>query len=501
MAETKRHGKIQEPMNPLVSKTILLADLDVELPRIYQVYLDINKAHVLMLAKQGIIPTENAKKILACTQEMAAMGEKPTFEFDPNLEEIYFNMEKYLVDHVGLDAGGMQHTARSRNDLGATAVRMKTRKDYLAFGKEFNKMRRAILALARKNVQTVMSGYTHLQPSEPITFAHYCSAILNGLNRDFVRYKTVWSSVNNNPLGAGSMGSTTFPIDREYTTKLLGFDTVMNNSIDCVASVDFAMEIPAVLAIMASTIGRMCTDFYHWVSPEFGYIEIGDSVASCSSIMPQKKNPITLEWLRTQAALIESQFVGAWSAIKNSPYTLTMDTFTGTPSYLLPVFTQMTLLVQIMAITVETIKTKPERMIEDANGNFCTATELANSIVRKDGMSFRAAHDIVANVVGYMDQHKKKADEIDASVVNAIAVEHFGKPTSLTDEDVRNALDPKRVALLKKVVGGPAPEEVTRQLDLIEKTIDADDAFIDELAAKQKAAKDALEKAVNDFIA
>ncbi|HAW45618.1 MAG TPA: hypothetical protein DCW60_04625 [Sutterella sp.] len=178
-----------------------------------------------------------------------------------------------------------------------------------------------------------------------------------------------------------------------------------------------------------------------------------------------------------------------------------MDTFSGTPGCLLPTFTNMTLLSQIMAITVDTIKTKPERMLEDANGNFCTVTELANTIVRKDGVSFRYAHEIVANVVGYMDQHKKKANEIDAATVNAIALEHFGKATGLTDEDVKDALDPRRVALLKKALGGPAPEEVTRQLDLIEKTIDADDAFLDDLTASQKAAKDALEKAVNDFIA
>ena len=238
-----------------------------------------------MLCKQHIISEEVGKQILKATDEIQQNRILP--DFSENIEDLYTNLEGRLIKMVGMEVGGQQHTARSRNDLGATVVRMDTRKYYLQLAGMFNKMRKTILALARDNYDAVFSGYTHMQPSEPVSFAHYLSAVLAGLARDYKRYANVWDSLNLCPLGGCSMGSTSYNIDRNYTAKLLGFNGPIQNSIDCVASRDYVLETVVTLAMASDTMSRLAFDLYIWSTPEFGYIEVDDSCAVCSSIMPR----------------------------------------------------------------------------------------------------------------------------------------------------------------------------------------------------------------------
>ena len=180
-----RRGKIQGAPAREVVRWIIRPAIESDLDHAYACYLDVNKAHVLMLAHQGIIEKNVAKAILKVTQEMAAMGDQPTFAIDPSREDTYFNLEHYLIERTGLEVGGQQHTARSRNDLGATVTRLYTRRYYLKICELFNAMRQTIMDVAARNTDAVMAGYTHLQPSEPITFAHYCSGVLSALERDY----------------------------------------------------------------------------------------------------------------------------------------------------------------------------------------------------------------------------------------------------------------------------------------------------------------------------
>lgn len=272
MAEKIHRGKIKTPPDPLVVKYLIAPGIKSDIKYRYQAFLDCNKAHVLMLAKQKIVTKEVAAAILRCNNELAAMGDGPTFEVDPGREDFYFNIEAYLIEHVGIEIGGQQHTARSRNDLYATCARLGVRKAYFEICHIYNRMRQAILDVAAKNTDAVFAGYTHMQPSEPITFAHYCSAILNAMQRDYRRIAHCYEALNICPLGGGSMGSTTWDIDRNYTAKLLGFDAPVDNSIDCVASRDFTTDILAVLSLSANTLSRFCQDLYVWATPDYGYI-------------------------------------------------------------------------------------------------------------------------------------------------------------------------------------------------------------------------------------
>lgn len=326
MANAIERGRLKEAPDQNVSDIMVAPTLtQEEIERSFQIYVDINKAHVLMLAKQGIISHEVAAKILDIANEMSAMGTHPTFKITPELEEMYFNLENYLIQQVGMEIGGQQHTARSRNDLHATVDRMVTRNAILIICKQINKLRRTLIELARKNEDAVMSGYTHLQPSEPITFAHYLSAISAAIARDYSRIASTWSFTNLNPLGGGSMGSTTWNIDREYTAKLLGFDGVIQNSLDCVCSRDYLLDLLSNFSLLAGTFARLTQDIRIWATPDYGYVEVADKVAVCSSIMPQKKNPWTFESSASMCARVKGYADAAWITYKGVPYAFTME--------------------------------------------------------------------------------------------------------------------------------------------------------------------------------
>lgn len=297
------------------------------------------------------------------------------------------------------------------------------------------------------------------------------------------------------------MGSTTWDIDRNYTAHLLGFDAPVDNSIDCVASRDFATDILSALSIAANTLSRFCQDLYVWASPDFGYIEVSDSCAVCSSIMPQKKNPWVLEHIKAKAAHVEGCYMSALNVMKNVIYSHCEDMCGESANYLFPGIEEFKVMCELMEVSIKGITVKKEHMLEKARSNFCTVTELANYLVRHDKISFRMAHDIVAGVVAYMTEHNKNADEIGTAEVNPIFEKLFGRKTSMTDEEVRAALDPVKIAYAKKCIGGTAPEEVDRQLDNRQAGLDRDNKELAERVARVAAAKAELEAAVDQMTA
>lgn len=496
-----QRGKMKKaPAKELVDYLIRPA-IATDLERSYQTLLDINKAHVLMLAKQGIIAKDVAKQILQVTQDIAGMQAHPEFEIIPDVEDLYFNFERYLIKRTSLEIGGQQHTARSRNDMFATEIRYDTRRYFLTLCEHFNNLRRSFLKIARENTDAVMSGYTHLQPSEPITLAHYCSAILNAMARDYERMSHVWSTVNQCPLGGGSMGSTTFDIDRHYTAKLLGFDKPLENSLDCVAGRDFTLELAAAMATAGLTFSRIAMDLTLWATPEYGYIELDDSVSGCSSIMPQKKNPIALEHVRAKSGHLEAFYVSLCTGMKNVPYMHCRDISTESVRYFWTAMTEFLQDADLLNASLREMKVHKEHMVESARRNFCTVTELANYLVRIDKISFREAHEIVADVVGYLNEKHLMADQITLDELNMFCQKLFNFTSKITADDLKAALDPVKNAQSKTCWGGTAEAEVTRQLDVIEAQLEKDEAERKVRLAQIDQAKADLEKAVEDFIA
>lgn len=489
---TERRGKIKTPPCQEVIENIIAPNLADALQRNFQAYVAINRAHVLMLEKTAILKAKDAAAILAVNEKMAEMGDKPSFPIDPKKEDLYFNMEHFLIDHVGMHIGGQQHTARSRNDMTSTVTRLVARKNYFQLCAELIKFRKVLLQLAEDNLDAIMAGYTHLQPSEPISFGHYCSAILSSFQRDYRRFSASYDGLNMCPLGGTSMGSSTWNIDREFTSELLGFDTPVNNSIDCVASRDYALELLSNMAICGNSLCRICNDFYVWATPDYGYVEVDDSVAVCSSIMPQKKNPWTLEFIKGKTGSLEGALVSALSTLRSAPFTYCLDVSGVAMGNLWNAFSQMNSALELGCATFRSLKVNKQRMLNTAKGNYCTVTELANTLVRKDKISFREAHKIVALVVDWMLSNRKRADEITSKEVNKFAQEILGTPLTATDEEISQALDPQKNVNSKSILGGTSPEEVLRQLSLIRKQIEDDES---QLLARKVKVRAAFEKA------
>ncbi len=494
-------GRIKKPIAPEVVKYISdpVAKSDYETS--YFTYLTVNRAHVLMLEKQGIISKDVCKKILKATREIEANPIAPDFSKDSGIEDLYTTLERRLIKMVGLDVGGQQHTARSRNDLGATVLRMDTRDYYLVLCDFFNKFRETAIAVARANIDAVLSGYTHMQPSEPITFGHYLSAVLTGLERDFHRFAACWDSLNICPLGGCSMGSTSFPIDRQMTSDLLGFNRPMPNSVDTTASRDYAPEIVSTLAMAANTLSRMAFDLYIWATPQYGYIEVDDSVAVCSSIMPQKKNAFTLEHIKAKAGHMHGYTMAMLSCMKNIIYSHSKDTSVEATKHLRLAMQEMEADFVLAELTLRTLTVKREAMLRDARRNFCTVTELANYLVRYDGISFRKAHETVATMVGNLCDRGLTGLEINQAALNEVLEKEFQMKTKLTEELIQEALDPMRIAQAKKCLGGTAKEEVERQLNALEAQLKADKELTQSRAAQLANAKAKLDAATDAMIA
>ena len=450
-------GKIRKPPRESVIRNIISPAIEEDRAHgSFQDYLDINKAHVLMLARQGIITEEVEKSILTATDKMAAMGPEPDFPLDPRLEDMYFNLERHLIEMTSLEIGGQQHTARSRNDLFATSARMAYRRYYFAIAGRFIAMRRSIHALAESYKDAVFSGYTHLQPSEPITFAHYLSAILAAFERDYRRFSDAYRTLDRSPLGGGSMGSTTWNIDRGMTADLLGFSEVIDNSIDCVASRDYGLDIASSMAAAGNTLSRFCFDLYIWATPDYGYIEVDDADAVCSSIMPQKKNPDVPEAARGKSGRVVGHLMGLLMLMKGQPLAYNKDNQEDKE----PLFDTIDTVKDTLRAFIEMIpgiQVNKARMREAVMLGYPTATDFADYLVRK-GLPFRDAHEAVGCAV-------RLASEKGCGL-HDLTLEELREFSDKVGEDVYDSLTLEGSIASRNHTGGTAPSQVAKQVGI-----------------------------------
>ena len=270
--------------------------------RLADAVLAINKAHVAMLMEQKIIQWQDGAKILSALQKQDSK------KLDPNAEDVHMAVEEAVLAETGPEVGGNLHIAKSRNDQVTTAIRMALRNELLNIMQQIVDMQQSLLETASKHTETIILEYTHLQPAQPVTFAHYLLSHVDALGRDLQRLQGAYEHVNLCPLGAGALATTSFPINRKKTAELLGFNAVLENSIDAVGSRDFIVETQAALTLLAVNLSRFAEDLIIWSSAEFGTVELPDEFTSTSSIMPQKKNPEVLEVIRARASYALGRF-------------------------------------------------------------------------------------------------------------------------------------------------------------------------------------------------
>ena len=459
--------------------------------RLADAVLAINKAHVAMLMEQKIIAWQVGTKILLALQKLGSQ------KLDPKAEDVHMAVEEAVLAETGPEVGGNMHVAKSRNDQVTTAIRMQLRNELQNIMQLVFEMQQALLETSSKHTETVILEYTHLQAAQPVTYGHYLLMHFDALGRDFERLQAAYAHVNLCPLGAGALATTSFPINRKTTAKLLGFDAVLENSLDAVGSRDFILETQSALTLLAVNLSRFAEDLIIWSSAEFGTVELPDEFTSTSSIMPQKKNPEVLEVIRARASYALGDFVAATAAVKSLPTTYNLDFQEVTPK-LWASTDNLKASLAIFAKLIPYIKVSNDVETKTAAG-FVGATELANMLVRKYDVAFRTSHKIVGALVKLLVDSKKTLLDTTPQLLQKAAEKSAGVKLTVKIEDIISCTNPRKLVETYKVIGGPSRGEVERSITARKKTMNQTNAAILKMQEQVVDAGKKLDQIIHDY--
>ena len=420
--------------------------------RLYAEDINASIAHAKMLAKQKIISTRDSQKIVSGLKKIKVEFEKGTFNLDPHLEDIHMNIESNLQKKIGSVAKKL-HTGRSRNDQVATDMRLYMRSQCQEIIKKITMIQKELSKKASKYYDFIMPGYTHLQIAQPITLGHHLLAYVEMLDRDKNRFKDALKRINQSPLGAAALAGTTFPIDRKMTAKTLGFTNPMANSIDAVSARDFIIEPLAASSILASHLSRFSEEIILWVSDGFDFIELPDSLATGSSIMPQKKNPDIAELVRGKNGRIIGSLMSILVVMKGLPLAYSKDLQEDKEPTFDAIDNILNSLVAINSL-VKNLRPKKDNLFSAAQKSYSTATDLADWLVSNLDIPFREAHKITGNIVRYCEKKKIKLSEL--------TIEELKGFNKKINDDIYNVLDAEQSVNQKKSFGSTSPSMVKK---------------------------------------
>lgn len=485
-----RHRLNSAPHSALVEH-VSVPGIERDVSNSWPYMLQAHIAHVLMLRATRIVQHDVADVLLSGLLELTENG-ATTLDRDPNIEDVYFNVEQHLSRQLGANIAGWLQTGRSRNDHLACVARLWARQELVTAVEGACALRADILRLAERHASTVMTGYTHQQPSQPITFGHYLLGVEAGLERDTKRLMDAWPRVNSSPLGAGSMAGVSWPVDRGFLADLLGFDTILSNSVDAVATRDFALEVVSGLTSLALTLSRLATDLQQFVTWEFGGMQIADDVAAVSSVMPQKKNPVAFEHCKGAAA----QVVGAWTAmavaVKSTPYSHQRETSVESMRPFPEAVNQTRKSVSLMRASLEGLSVNEKALESAAATNFSTATDLADSLVRDTGLTFREAHGVVGACVRLTLQRGQTLSDLSEPELQQVTKELTGKEVIFPRDKLLTILNPVSSVATRSVMGGPARTSVNAQLEQAGKTLHHDGNWVESRKEHLRSVQDRL---------
>jgi argininosuccinate lyase len=460
--------------------------------RLAKAVVDINKAHVVMLVEQKILKASDGARLLQALVKCAGT------ELDASAEDVHMAVEEAVLKEAGAEAGGNLHIAKSRNDQVTTAIRMELRNELLTLMRAVSHVQNHLMEVAEEHVDTVILEYTHLQPAQPVTFAHYLLSHVDALERDLQRLQSAYARVNLCPLGAGALATTSFPINRDRTAELLGFNGLVENSIDAVGSRDYIAETIAALTLIAVNLSRFAEDLIIWSSPDFGVVELPDEFTSTSSIMPQKKNPEVLEVIRARASHVLGDFVATASAVKSLPSTYNLDFQEITPK-LWGSMENVCASLDMFHKLLPKLKVTAD-VSEKANASFVAATELANLLVRKCDVPFRTAHKIVGALVKSLIEAKLTFKDATPALLQKAALEAANIKVMVGTQELKALADPLALVETCKVKGGPAPETVKNALDARKKRLLQTKSNILQMDKGLEEAENKLEKAIQTYL-
>ena len=435
----------------------------VEDLRMFEEDIDGTMAHDIMLQEQGIMDEETLKKILGALQEIKEEWRRGDLEIGAEYEDVHEFVETRVIEKIGIEAGGAMHTGRSRNDQVMVDMKMVSKKELLAIAENVLNLVKTMCELADKHVETPMVYYTHGQPAMIGTFGHYLLAYVDAYLRDYTRIKQCYDRVNYNPLGATAIGGTNFRISRLRTSELLGFDYIQENSVDAVSSRDWAMEITSVLSILMSNMSRMAADFVMWAGAEFQYITVADEYSSSSSIMPQKKNPSTIELIRGKSAEVYGTLQEIMTMVKGLPTGYYQD-LQQTKIALWRAFDTTRTSLEVLNGVIGTLTVNADKMLAQTKGSFIFAVQLAETLA-EDQLSFREAYKVTAAVVKNLIDEGRTLEDLKPEDVQKVAKELYGKDIKVSSSIAEKVADPKNALNNLRSPGSPHPAEISMAVE------------------------------------
>lgn len=433
--------------------------------------IEVDKAHLVMLAEQGIVPGTSAA---ACAKALVELDVTSLRQevYDGSVEDLFFLVEARIAAIAGPEHAGRLHTARSRNDIDLTMYRMVWREHLLQTFDRSLDLRRTLLAIAMEHRDALIPAYTHNQPAQPTTLGHYMIAMVEVLERDAERMAAAYARLNRSPLGACAITTTGFPIKRERTAALLGFHGLVVNSYGAIAAVDYLAELCGVLATSMLNLGRFTQDMLSWTTAEVGYLRLSDGYVQISSIMPQKRNPVPLEHTRILAsrALTEAQAVV--SSLHNTPFADMNDGEDTLQPLVALAFSDAQRALALLAGALGEASFNTEVMRQRTARGFLTVTEAADTLVRETGIPFHDAHRIVSESV-----RSAADDDLDA-LAHDLFTRCRENCIAIQEQVLRDSLDPAKFVAVRSVPGGPAPEALNPELDRAQAQWSVDSVWI-----------------------
>ena len=414
-------------------------------------------AHSKMLEKQGIIKEEESKSIIDGLKGILKDIEDGTLEFDPNSEDIHMFIEAELTKRIGSN-GKKLHTARSRNDQVALDIRMYLKDEVENLIQILKKLTKTFINKAKENTHTIMPGYTHLQRAQPITFAHHLMAYVEMFLRDIERLNQTYNRIDVSPIGSCALAGTTYPLDREFEAKELGFSKITNNSLDGVSDRDFVIELLSDISIIMMHLSRISEEIVLWSSWEFKFVELDDGFSTGSSIMPQKKNPDITELIRGKTGRVYGDLMTMLTVMKGTPLAYNKD-MQEDKEAIFDALDTVNLCITTLDPLIETMTVLKENMRNAAAKGFINATDCADYLTVK-GVPFRDAYKIVGNLVKYCIENNTTLEKLDINI--------YKKFSEVFESDIYDAIDLINCVNKRNVVGGPAAEQVVKQIELAE---------------------------------
>ncbi|MBL7250717.1 argininosuccinate lyase [Alloalcanivorax sp. C16-2] len=439
-------GRFSESTDAFVQEFTASVGFD---QRMYRQDIQGSQAHATMLAEAGVLTNDERDAIIQGLDEIRAEIEAGDFQWSVALEDVHMNIEARLTDKIGI-TGKKLHTGRSRNDQVATDIRLWLRDEIDLIDGEMTRLMTGLLDLAEREAATIMPGFTHLQTAQPVTFGHHLLAWFEMLKRDRERLRDCRKRVNRMPLGAAALAGTTYPILRERTCELLGFDGVCENSLDAVSDRDFAIEFCALTALCVTHLSRISEELVLWTSAQFNFIDLPDRFCTGSSIMPQKKNPDVPELVRGKTGRVNGHLIALLTLMKSQPLAYNKDNQEDKE----PLYDAVDTLagcLRAFADMIPALEPNREVMREAARRGFATATDLADYLVRK-GIAFRDSHEIVGKAVAYGVDKKKDLSEMSLSELRQFSDQ--------IDDDVFEVLTLEGSVSARNHIGGTAPDQV-----------------------------------------